>query len=129
MIRAIPQDVPKDLRQSLAATLEYGNEYSQRKRFKVLIGSLTSEARELIKGGHHDFADKGVDIRNYYTHYTKDLEKALPKAIDLIHLNWHLKAWLWLLLLRDFEIETCKAVHAMKSAPRWGYFLSRKLNI
>jgi len=75
---AIPSEVPSDHRMSLKSRIKYGNEFAFHKRIKVLLESLSVEAREIVCNNAAEFARGIADTRNYYTHFTDELR---PKAL------------------------------------------------
>lgn len=133
MANSIPNEVPAPLRSSLLSKLEYGNEFSLRKRLNTLLGSLAEEARGLIAGGYDDLVHYVVTLRNYHTHYTKGLQQelrelrdgAMPSGEDYVYLNWRLKAWLALNLLKDLGIPESIIADRMMSVRRWQYYLQK----
>jgi len=82
MANSIPNEVPGPLRRSLLSKLQYGNEFSLRKRLKTLLASLEEEARGLIAEGYEDLVHYIVTLRNYHTHYTRELEQELRELRD-----------------------------------------------
>ncbi|MBC8100918.1 MAG: hypothetical protein H7Y11_15870, partial [Armatimonadetes bacterium] len=68
------------------STIKYGNEYSLRKRLKLILRDILGPYKTTVDrlfGNHEVFISKLVDTRNYLTHYTKqpntvvDLQKQL----------------------------------------------------
>ena len=125
--------IPSELRQSIEAGSAYWNEFSLRKRFKQLLGGLRAESQKLITKGYAQFLEHVILVRNYLTHYTAQLEQEvrsklqgnLPSGEDYFYLNWRLKAWLTLILLKDLGIPEDQSVQRMQTAYLWGDFLSK----
>jgi hypothetical protein len=74
LIAAIPASVKSDLRASLKKRIEFGNEYSLRKRIRTLLDSLEEETVNLVCRNRSDFVEGVVTSRNYLTHYADGLK-------------------------------------------------------
>ena len=68
ILAAISQSADQRLRQSLTARLRYGNEYSQRLRFRLLFRHY-SAALEALVARPTAYVDPIVDHRNEFTHF------------------------------------------------------------
>ena len=84
LVSAIPDDVDEDFRISLErGKLKYANEYSLRKRLKLLGEHLTDNINISFlkdKELRSIFADKVADTRNYFTHYPPELKDRAAKS-------------------------------------------------
>ena len=69
LITAIPSGIDKDLRVALKKRLEFGNEFSLRRRLKDIARFHKDYAEPLI-GKPSDFADAVAEIRNSLAHAT-----------------------------------------------------------
>jgi len=76
---AIPASLQKSHRESLAARIKYGNQYSLRKRLNELANLLSDDIRRILFGGQGGVPGQWVDTRNYYTHWD---ETDRPQALD-----------------------------------------------
>ncbi|MGI8478346.1 MAG: HEPN domain-containing protein, partial [Gaiellaceae bacterium] len=117
---AIPTGTPSDLKQALTKRIEYGNEYSQRKRFHELLSSLDDNARELLRIDKA-LLNRVVDERNHLTHRLPESDNYIPMDNVERRLSAQkLKAFLFLLLLSrlHFTGEDVKARYPMS---RWGW--------
>lgn len=121
LVSAIPSGVPNDLRQALTSRIEYGNEYSQRKRFNGLLDSLDETARELLR------IDKAllsriVDERNHLTHRPPEAagEYVPMDSAERRMTAQKLKAFLFLLLLSHLQF-TGDDVKPGWGQSRWGW--------
>lgn len=68
---AIPQDVGGSHRNKLDGMLKYGNEYSLRKRLKLICNDILKDYKEIVAelvGDVDSFIRTVVDTRNYLTH-------------------------------------------------------------
>lgn len=79
LIAAIPSCLAEDHRHALRKRLEYGNEYSLRKRLLDLADRLPGGSRgelgRLIHPNLRRFLETCVSTRNYLTHYSADSKK------------------------------------------------------
>ena len=106
------QKISNSHKQSLRSRIKYGNEYSLRKRLLELLNkTIKFDIIKKITNNKIDrFVNEIVDTRNYYTHYSEELEKNAKKDKDLLILNEKLKiliefCFLIELGLDDDEIE------------------------
>ena len=96
---ALPSGTPSDLRQALTRRIEYGHEYSQRKRFHELLASLDDTARDLVRTDRA-LLNRVVDERNHLTHRPPESNDYVPMDNAERRLTAQkLKAFLFLLLL------------------------------
>jgi hypothetical protein len=117
---AIPTGTPNDLKQALTKRIEYGNEYSQRKRFHELLSSLDDTARELLRIDR-TLLNRVVDERNHLTHRPPESDDYVPLDNAERRLTAQkLKAFLFLLLLSHLHF-TGDDVKARYPMSRWGW--------
>jgi hypothetical protein len=90
LIKAIPDNLDEDFKESLKKGLEHGNEFSLRKRLKGLVNQFWKNCLENFVKNKRDFIDHIYDTRNYLTHWDKP-KKNVVLGEDLIHLNERLK--------------------------------------
>lgn len=73
LVEAIPEEIDNDFRNSLKkGSLYYANQFSQRKRLKVLTKELSENLSIGFIGtpkSRNSFVKKVCDVRNYLTHY------------------------------------------------------------
>ena len=100
----LPVAMPSELKESLRKRLEYGNEYSLRKRFEKLFDILESKLKNLITDNTDAFITSVVDTRNYLTHYDKKLEEKCLHGADLYYTNQRLALLLTIVLLKEIGI-------------------------
>ncbi|HMO16438.1 MAG TPA: hypothetical protein PKD64_18410 [Pirellulaceae bacterium] len=126
LTNSIPPSVSKDHRRSLASKIEFGHEYSLRKRLAGLYASLSSECQQIVCRGDSSFPQKVADTRNYFSHYTKDLEaKAWTNPDQLFHATERLRFLLTILLLRDLGMEESLIANAIKNNVALQHFVNR----
>ena len=98
-------DLKSDHRQSLKSKIKYGNEYSLRKRLKILMNYLKSY--DFIGNLNEKYGGKFinyiVDTRNYYTHYGDEGEYKTSGG-ELLLLAYDLKLLLELCLLHELDL-------------------------
>jgi hypothetical protein len=68
LLRAIPSTLSSSHRKSLSKRLEYGYEYSLRKRLNDIVGSLNDAVQKRITGGNSNFVAECADTRNALVH-------------------------------------------------------------
>jgi hypothetical protein len=81
--------------------LKWGNQYSQRKRFKGLLSRIDPALRNLLVRNAQGFVDHIVDTRNYLTHMD---QKSLGNALqghDLIFAFYKVQILVGILLLKE----------------------------
>ncbi len=66
--RAIPNSTNADLRAALKARINFGNEYSLRKRLTLIFSSVPQTIVNIITDDASLFIKRVVDTRNYLTH-------------------------------------------------------------
>jgi len=98
---AIPESVGKDLREALKSKIRYGYEYSLRKRLRLLFAEFELQTVKLITDNSGALTDKIVDTRNYFTHYTEELQKLAFKGEAVHYANYKLRVLLIVLLLKE----------------------------
>jgi len=75
---AIPQDLDSAHRDSLKKRIEFGYDYSLRKRLGDIVTNILAPYQEItlkLIENKNEFIGSLVDTRNYLTHYTEELEK------------------------------------------------------
>jgi hypothetical protein len=109
IIKAIPKNVKKDLKDRLTEYLKYGNEFSLRKRLKDIFDKYQEIISKYIKD-KNNFIEKVVNTRNYYTHYNKKLKEHAAKEEDLHDITKKLKMCLEICLLTElgFSLQEIK---------------------
>jgi hypothetical protein len=82
---AIPSGVSADHKASLKSRINYGDEFSLRKRVKELILTLEADTVKCVCKSAKSFEDGLANTRNYLTHYTDELR---PRALSGSDLYW-----------------------------------------
>lgn len=117
---AIPATTAADLRSALKAKLKYGNEYSLRKRLRLLADGLPGRASggvgALIHPSLGEFLSRSVDTRNYLTHYTAELETVAFRDADLYWATRLLRWFFVAVLLNDMGLPEDQLVDALTRA-------------
>lgn len=117
-------NLPSDLRDSLKSRLKYGNEYSQRKRFNLLLGILPVRFTERIRLNSREMGQI-IDARNKYTHHAnhKHYAQQIPTRYDLrLIAKWcfQLKLFSKLLIFRELGIPMTLCFRAISRIPDYG---------
>jgi hypothetical protein len=106
LIAAIPATTPQDLRNSLKmGKIEYGNEYSLRKRLRLLLCSLEDNTVRMITDNPGQFSEQVTATRNYYTHYTSTLQSQAFAGAELFRACLRLRVLLTIVLLKEIDLE------------------------
>jgi len=105
MVQNIPGNIGKDHRNALKKRLEYGNEYSLRKRFSVFFKELPEPILEFFPD-RDKFVDQVVDWRNQLTHYSEyEATLNLRKTEELYLLCRRLEMLIIIALLRQVGVD------------------------
>lgn len=75
MVAAIPADTEPKMREKLEALYRFSNEPSLNQRLRSIVASLTEAFGETPAGFSGHFIRKLVDTRNYYTHFSEELNE------------------------------------------------------
>jgi hypothetical protein len=106
LIAAIPPSTPPDLAESLKkGKIKYGNEHSLRKRLRLLLCSLEDDTVAMVTDRPSQFCEDVVATRNYYTHYTSELESKAFVEVDLYPVCERLRVLLTIVLFREIGLE------------------------
>lgn len=122
MIASIPSSLEKSHKQSLEKKIEFGYQYSLRKRMKELTSSISPDSlrRMSPKQNNGDYFTKRiVEARNYFTHYD-ELNRPqsftggeLDKAVE------RLKLLLILLLMKEIGVDDQETLSLVEQS--WQY--------
>lgn len=93
--------IEKPFKNILFEKLKYGNEYSLRKRFKILFNDNFVEIFGVLKSKIKNFIQKTVDTRNYLIHQDKKLKSVSFAGREFIDANIILKTLIEVLLLNE----------------------------
>lgn len=101
----ILREIPENYQQQLIPKVRYDmNRKSFRKKLKELFEEYGNLFRLFIDD-KDEFIGKVVDTRNYYTHYTPELEARAVKVIDLPFLSQNLRFILIVILLKKIGFD------------------------
>ena len=116
---AIPTSVPKDLRTALKNRIQYGNEYSLRKRLTLMGRQLNSSSRQLIANDFKRFVTAVVDTRNYLTHYDPSPGADIMDTKEMIVATFSLRLLLTLYLFKRIGMQESAIAKVMKEHRRF----------
>jgi hypothetical protein len=120
LVKAIPggSSVPNELRERLKSSLRYGNEYSQRTRFKRILLGLSHETGQILLRdlSPEHFVGEVVDTRNYYTHYSAAPSSVLAGELLLDRVR-RLRQLVALVFLLELGINEKLLVSRLASLP------------
>jgi hypothetical protein len=111
LIKAIPQEIDNNFKESLKQKLKYHNEFSLRKRLKEILEKC-GDAVNLLIHKNEIFIEDVVNTRNFLTHYDKGIEVKAKKDQELYGLVQKMKFTLEICFLIELEIpeETVKSL-------------------
>jgi hypothetical protein len=126
-LHAVIDQLPRDLegRQHkhsvLTAKLDYFNEIGLRRRLKLLFEMLGNRRDHVCGENASIFVDRVVNTRNYYTHWSTDLESKALRGESLLYATSRLLATLELILLKDvgFDLESAAADRIVHRRISW----------
>lgn len=104
LVGAIPDEIDSDFKHSLKSRLNYGNEFSLRRRLKDILSKNQSLSSRLIKDSS-EFIGNVVDTRNYLTHYDNGLLSKAISGVELYYINRRLQILMITLLLSVMGID------------------------
>lgn len=96
MTAAIPDDASPDMREKLESLYRFANEPSLKQRLRSIVASLTEAFGETPGGFNGKFLRKLVDTRNYYTHFSEELN---DRKLDGEGMYWATRRVILLLTL------------------------------
>ena len=112
---SIPKGVLPDLVVSLKSRIKYGNEFSLRKRLKDIFQNFSQKTNNLITKDTGKFSNKVVNARNYFTHYSKELEKGSLRKRDLYFAIQKLRLILIFLFAKEIGLKEDQVRNAVRS--------------
>lgn len=117
LVAMIPQNTDPHFQHSMERRLEFGNEYSFRKRINALVQTLSPDGAAIVCKKRQDFADGVVDTRNYLTHYSDhpDTKPLNPK--DRCWACEKLLILMRILLFKFIGVDEAAIVSGMKNHP------------
>ena len=83
LIAAIPEGTSRPMREKLKGALSFSNEPSLRQRLRALLKEVEEQFGEAPAGYGKAFVSRLVDTRNYYTHYSPELEGKTLEGADM----------------------------------------------
>ena len=105
IIKAIPNNVTSDHRDALKSRIKYGNEYSLRKRFNLILNSIHDSFRQKIIINDLNFFNKIISTRNYLTHRDESDKTNVMNSTELLRASDSLKVLLMVLMLNELGLD------------------------
>jgi hypothetical protein len=118
LVKAIPTTVGEGHREALKKKIEYGYEFSLRKRIETMFSTLTAPASALVCKDVRVFTTMVVKTRNYLSHRTDELRESAVDGMDLYWTCEQLMILMRLLLLKHFGIEEDLIVERLQNGHR-----------
>jgi len=106
LVSQIPSGLTRDHKAALTSKIQYGYEFSFRKKLSRLVGVITKDTMRKITGGEDPdgFIGRVVVTRNYLTHYDQSLKDSAMSPVEMIRANHSLRIFLTLLILREIRV-------------------------
>ncbi len=104
IIKAIPNKVTSDHRDALKSRIKYGNEYSLRKRFNLILNSIHDSLRQKIIINDVNFVNKVVSTRNYIVHRDETDKKYVMNSREILRASESLQILIMSLVFNEVGI-------------------------
>ena len=110
-------ELDKGMLDKLSSSIEYGYEYSLRKRLNLILKGFDEDLLRVILGNfetipikklNQNFVNKVVDNRNYYTHYDEDITHLSIEK--LVYLNNQLKILIEFCFLKELGFSNSEMI-------------------
>lgn len=105
-ISEILSECPSQHKKWLQEKLNFSNEPTLKQRLDELFETIDPVLRDHLFNIYESIITNTKNSRNYYTHYSLDLEKKALKGTELFYLTERLKVFLLILLLKETGINT-----------------------
>jgi hypothetical protein len=115
MCDAIPKGLSSGHRSTLKSKIQYGYEFSLRKRLAMLVNALDESLRRHILGSSGAIPESWVDTRNYYTHWDETTKANVLDGADMHHAGVRLKCLLRALYLNLLGIPQAAILRALQN--------------
>jgi len=96
---AIPVGLEASHRKSLLSRLQWGYQYSLRRRLADLQERLSAPIRQIVLGGDGAIPPSWVDTRNFFTHWVEQERSKALQGAELYHANLRMRHFLRALYL------------------------------
>lgn len=118
---SISSELQAGHRASLKKRVEYGNEFSLRKRIYELSGSLIPDTLSGLCLSSREYIDAIVDTRNYLTHYDENLKDVSLKGVELFLACQRMRLFIAVLLMKELGIDETRILKSLKSIRRYNF--------
>ena len=115
ILNAIPKNVTSDHRAALKSRIKYGNEYSLRKRFNLILNSIPDSFCQKIIINDMNFVNKIISTRNYLTHRDESDKKNVMNSREMLKASDSLKVLLMVLMLNELGIDLSTLENAISA--------------
>ena len=105
MVTKIPSETDAAMREKLEALYRFANEPSLKQRLRSIVTSLTEAFGETPGGFNGKFIRKLVDTRNYYTHFSEELDGRILDGEGMYWATRRVVLLLTLLFLQRLGLE------------------------
>lgn len=105
LIKSVPNNLEKDLKENIENKIKYGNEYSLKTKIKILFRNEALNDLIQIYGGFGDDRLKKIcDTRDFFIHHGTDYEDKILTKDELSEVNKILNISLKILILTEIGI-------------------------
>lgn len=128
----IDQHAPQNLKDKLKGSVNYGNEFTLKKRLVELSDTLSLESKNLLFGDEkkvNKFLQKLVSTRNYLTHYDESGKSNIIDIDNRFYAIQRLKVFITLLLLKELGIPENLISNNIKGNNQLHYHLEKAKEI
>ena len=115
---ALDPTMPAPLKQALKARIKFGNEYSQRRRFRLLLSGLDERLRGFVTADVDKFVKVVVDTRNYLIHRDEGEKGVVAQGRDLLLLCEQTRLLIYILLLQAAGLDDPTVEKAVGASPK-----------
>jgi hypothetical protein len=126
IFKSIPKDLDSGHRESIKKKIEYGYEFSLRKRLTEMLKEMPDNLVTMICTDSKLFPNLIADTRNYFAHYTPELkEKAVLDTHRLYWFSQQLSIWCTAVLLLQMGFNGEEVEMGVRRCPHLRWIVER----
>jgi hypothetical protein len=126
IFKSIPKDLDTGHRESIKKKIEYGYEFSLRKRLAEMLKEMPDNLVTMICTDSKLFPNLIADTRNYFAHYTPELkEKAVLDTHRLYWFSQQLSIWCTAVLLLQMGFNGEEVEMGVRRCPHLRWIVER----
>jgi hypothetical protein len=124
--KSIPTDLDSGHREAIKKKIEYGYEFSLRKRLAEMLKEMPDNLVTMICTDSKLFPNLIADTRNYFAHYTPELkEKAVLDTHRLYWFSQQLSIWCTAVLLLQMGLNAEEVELGLRRCPHLRWIVER----